>query len=95
MVWVLLYYIHNNETKEINMYKVIYHYEVRGEAKSFVADVFMTLEKAREYILDQFDCNVDRNNEHDDNSYLDEGRLAEIHREIIEKHYEIEYVAKV
>jgi len=77
------------------MFKVIYHYEVDGEAKQLLADAFMTIEEAREYILDAFDTNVERSNEHDDNSCLDEGRLAEIHREIIEKHYEIKYVAEV
>ena len=33
------------------MYKVIYHYEVNGEAKSFVSDVFMTVEAAKNTFL--------------------------------------------
>ena len=77
------------------MFKVNYHYEVNGEAKQLLAEVFMTIEEAREFILEQFDSNVERDNEHDDNSCLDEGRMAQIHREVIEKHYEIEYVAEV
>lgn len=77
------------------MFKVNYHYEVGGEAKQLLAEVFMTIEEAREFILEQFDSNVERDNEHDDNSCLDEGRMAQIHREVIEKHYSIEYVAEV
>lgn len=77
------------------MFKVNYHYEVGGEAKQLLAEVFMTIEEAREYILAQFDDNVERNNEHDDNSCLDEGRMAEICGDVIRKHYEIEYVAEV
>lgn len=76
------------------MYKVIYHYEVNGEAKSFVSDVFMTIEAAKEHILDAFDRNVESRNEHEDTN-LDEGYLAEICREVIERHYSIEYAAEV
>ena len=95
MVWVLLYYIHNNETKENIMFKVIYHYEVDGIAKQFVSEVFMTLEEARDYILDRFDHNIESRNEHDEESTLAEGRLAEICRNVIEKSYSIEYAAEV
>jgi len=91
MAWVLLYYIHTNEQQVTQMYKVNYHYEVNGEAKSFVSDVFMTVEAAQEHILDAFDRNVESHNEHEDTN-LDEGYLAEIHREVIERNYSIEYV---
>ena len=76
------------------MYKVIYHYEVSGEAKQLVSDVFMTIEAAKEHVLDAFDRNVESNNEHED-TCLDDGRAAEIYREVIETNYEIEYVAEV
>lgn len=77
------------------MFKVIYHYEVHGEAKSFVSDVFMTEKEAVEYVLNHFDKNVEARNEHEDDSCLDEGRLAEICADVIRTHYEIEYVAEV
>ena len=76
------------------MFKVIYHYEVNGEAKQFVSDVFMTLEEAREYVLEAFDRNVEDRNEHEETT-LEEGRLAEICADVIRTHYEIEYVAEV
>ena len=75
-------------------YKVHFHYEVGGEAKSHVAGVFMSLEDAREYILGKFDDNVEARNEHKD-SDLGEGRLAEICREIILKNYTVEYVKEI
>ena len=94
MVWVLLYYIHNNETKVIIMFKVIFHYEVDDVAKQLVSGVFMTLEEAREYILQAFDSNVEARNEHEETT-LGEGRLAEICGDVIRKNYSIEYVAEV
>jgi hypothetical protein len=77
------------------MYKVIFHYEVGGIAKQLVADVFMTLAEARDYILDQFDQNVEYRNEHEDGSTLDEGHLAEICGDVIRRNYQIEYTAEV
>lgn len=76
------------------MFKVHYHYKVDGIAKQFVAEVFMTLEEAREYILKKFDDNVEDRNEHDESSYLAEGHLAEICRHVIQKAYTIEYAAE-
>jgi len=76
------------------MFKVIYHYEVRGEAKQHVAEVFMTFEEAREYILEKFDDNVEYRNEHEYTT-IEEGALAEICRNVIQNAYTIEYVAKV
>ena len=76
------------------MYKVIFHYEVDGVAKQLIADMFMTLEEAREYVLEAFDRNVEGRNEHEETT-LEEGRLAEICADVIRKHYEIEYVERV
>lgn len=73
------------------MYKVIYHYEIDGEAKQLVSDVFMTLDEAKEYILEQFDILVERKDEYDDTSRLPEGRSAEIVREVVERNYSIEF----
>jgi hypothetical protein len=77
------------------MWKVNYHYKVRGEAKQFVAKVFMTFEEACEYILGKFDDNVYFSNEHNDNCTLGEGAVAEICANVIREHYTIEYVAEV
>ena len=74
------------------MYKVIYHYEVSGEAKQLVSDVFMTIEAAKEHVLDAFDRNVEYRNEHDDGSILGEGHMAEICANVIRNAYEIKYV---
>ena len=93
MVWVLLYYIHNNETKVIIMFKVIFHYEVGGIAKHHVSAVFMTFEEAREYVLEAFDRNVEGRNEHEETT-LNEGHLAEICADVIRRNYSIEYVAE-
>ena len=76
------------------MFKVHYHYEVGGIAKSFVAAVFMTLEEAREYILEKFDDNVEARNEHEYTT-IEEGALAEICRNVIRDAYTIEYVEEV
>ena len=73
------------------MFKVIYHYEIEGVAKSFVASVANTLEEAKEYVLEQFDTIVEGQNE--DETLLDEGRMAEIIRETCERNYEITYEA--
>ena len=73
------------------MFKVIFHYGTEGEDKRLVADVFMTLTEAREYILDQFDKNVEGRNEFDETSRLPEGRAAEICAEVILRNYSIEY----
>ena len=75
------------------MFKVHYHYEVGGIAKQFVAEVFMTLEDAREYILEKFDDNVEYRNEHEDTN-LGEGALAKICADVTRKSYSIEYVAE-
>lgn len=75
------------------MFKVHYHYKVGGIAKQFVTEVFMTLEEAREYVLDRFDANVEARNEHEDTT-LEEGHLAEICRDVIQNAYTIEYVAE-
>jgi len=77
------------------MFKVNFHYEVGGISKQHVSATFMTFEEARDYILDAFDRNVERDNEHEEECTLGEGHIAEIHREVIQNHYEIEYVAKV
>jgi len=76
------------------MYKVIFHYEVDGKAKQLIADVFMTLEAAKEYILEKFDDNVESRNEHEETT-LAEGRLAEICADVIRRNYSIEHVAEV
>ena len=76
------------------MFKVHYHYEVGGIAKQFVTQVFMTLEEAREYILEKFDDNVEYRNEHEYTT-IEEGALAEICYNVIRDAYTIEYVAEV
>ena len=73
------------------MFKVIYHYEIEGVAKSFVAFAAMTLDQAKEYILEQFDRMVDESNEEE--TLLEEGRHAEILREVAERNYEIIFEA--
>lgn len=75
------------------MFKVHYHYEINGEAKQFVSGVFMTIEEARDYILDQFDNIVEGRNEHKETT-LNEGHLAEICADVIRRNYSIEYVAE-
>ena len=76
------------------MFEVYYHYYVDGLAKKFVAEVFMTFEEAREYILEKFDDNVEARNEHEYTT-IEEGALAEICYNVIRDAYTIEYVAEV